>query len=183
MSKQRFVLLLILIGALSRLIPHPANFTAVGAIALFAGAKLQKQHLAFIIPLAALWISDLLINNILYSSYYESFAWFTEGFMFMAVAVVLAVMIGRLLLAKISTGRLLSGALLSSILFFLITNFGTWATSTALYPSTFQGLILCYEAALPFFRNEFLGTLVYSGALFGAYEWIYRRSLSVANAK
>ncbi|MCE2495070.1 MAG: hypothetical protein J4F31_00550 [Flavobacteriales bacterium] len=183
MSKQRFVLLLILIGALSRLIPHPANFTALGAIALFAGAKIGKQYLDFLIPVAALWLSDLLVNNILYAAYYDSFIFFTEGFMYMAISMVLSVMVGRLVLSKMTTCRLLSGTLISSVLFFVITNFGVWMATTPGYPQSFQGLMLCYEAAIPFFRNEFLGTLVYSGVFFGLYEWVFRSSLLPAKSR
>ena len=182
MSKQRFVLLLILVGALSRLIPHPANFTAVGAIALFAGAQIKSQRFAFLVPVLALWISDLLINNILYASYYDSFVFFTEGFAYMAFAMVLAVMIGEQLLSKFSVGRLFSGSLLSALLFFVITNFGVWLSATSIYPATAEGLLLCYEAAIPFFRNDALGTWVYSGVLFGLYNWVANKSVLPAKA-
>ncbi len=177
MPKQRFILLLILFAALSRLIPHPPNFTAVGAIALFAGAKLTDQRLAFIIPIAALWLSDLLINNTIYASYYNGFVFLTEGFGYIAAGMILIVIIGQLMLRRMTVKRLLFGTVLASLSFFLITNFGVWSGTHSPYPANFQGLMLCYEAAIPFFRNEFAGTLLYSGVLFGLFEVAMRHRI------
>ena len=75
-NKRLFLLsAMILLAALSRLIPHPWNFTPIGAMALFGAAHFSKKYLAFVIPFAALWISNLLISNLLMASYYESFVW------------------------------------------------------------------------------------------------------------
>ncbi len=182
MKKEHFVFSLIAIAALSRLIPHPANFTAMGAIALFGGAKLAKDWKAFLIPVAALWLSDLAINNILYAQYYDSFAFFTEGFMYMASALILAVILGRFILQSPSFLKVIGASLGSSVLFFLISNLGVWASATSPYPASIPGLLLCYETAIPFFRNEFLSTLLFSGVLFGAYELALRRNLILAKA-
>lgn len=182
MSKQRFVILLILVGALSRLIPHAPNFTAVGAIALFAGARLGNLRLALVVPILALWISDLAINNILYAEYYEGLVFFTEGFAYMLSAMMLAVLIGRFLIRQTTAGRVLSGAFLSALVFFLVTNFGVWIGLDSIYPKSVYGLLMSYEAGIPFFRNDVAGTALYSGILFGLYEWVHRKTTLLVRA-
>ena len=182
MKKEHFILSLIAVAALSRLIPHPANFTAMGAIALFSGSKILKDWKAFLIPVAALWLSDLAINNILYAQYYESFMFFTDGFIYMASALLLAVIIGRFLLQAPSLMKFVGASLGSSVLFFLISNFGVWISVSSPYTANITGLLLCYEAAVPFFRNEFVSTLLFSGVLFGAYELAQRQNLIFARA-
>ena len=79
---------------------------------------------------------------------------------------------GTFLLKKVSVGRIIAGSLGASVLFFLLTNFAVWAGNTVTYPMTLGGLLLCYEAALPFFTNTVAGDLVYCGVMFGAYEWV-----------
>lgn len=182
MKKEYFILTLIAVAALSRLIPHAPNFTAVGAIALFSGAKLTSDWKAFLIPVAALWLSDLLINNIIYAQYYDSFMFFTGGFIYMASALVLAVAVGRLLLQTPSFIRIAGASLLSSVLFFLISNFGVWISVSSGYPASVTGLLMCYEAAIPFFRNELVATLLYSGVFFGAYYLAIKKNLILQKA-
>jgi hypothetical protein len=64
--------------------------------------------------------------------------------------------------------------LASSVLFFVLTNFGVWAFD-ALYPKTLEGLMACYVAAIPFFRNTLLGDLSYTVVLFGGFALLERR--------
>lgn len=176
MSKKSFVILsaFILLAALSRLLPHATNFTPVGAIALFGAAYFTNKKWALIIPLTALWISDLLLNNIMYSSYYEGFAWFTGGFLYIYGAFAMVVVLGYYLLKKITIGRVLGGAIGASVIFYVISNFGVWISSP-MYPLTFEGFIACYVAAIPFFHYTLAGNIIYSAALFGAFEWAKNR--------
>lgn len=182
MKKEYFILTLIAVAAFSRLIPHAPNFTAVGAIALFSGAKLVSDWKAFLIPVAALWLSDLFINNIVYAQYYDSFMLFTGGFVYMASALFLGVIVGRLLLQTPSFTKVVGASLLSSILFFLISNFGVWISVSSTYPHNAAGLLMCYEAAIPFFRNELVATLMYSGVFFGAYYLAVKKNLILQKA-
>ena len=152
---------IILAAALSRLIPHPPNMTSVTAIALFGGAYFADRRLAFLVPLAALFLSDLALGFYHYMEIvYVSFA--------------LIVCIGLWLQKNRSALHIAGAALASSVLFFLLTNFGVWIEGS-LYPMTLNGLIACYVAAIPFFRNTLLGDLLYTIVLFGGFALLERR--------
>lgn len=167
---------MILMAALSRLLPHPDNVTPVGAMALFGGAYFSRKYLAFLLPLAAMWFSDLLLNNLyyarLYPEYYDGFVWM--GNLWVYVAFIAIVLIGMGLLKKISPLRVIGASLFGSVLFFLVTNLGAWFVDP-MYPKTTTGLAAAYAAGLPFFRNTLMGDLVYCGVLFGGFEWAKSR--------
>lgn len=150
------LVLMILIAAFSRFIPHPWNFTAIGAMALFGGAYLPSKSLSLIIPIAALVLTDLILG-------------FHSTIPFVYGAFLLTVGLGWMLREKRGVMRVGVLALVSSSLFFLISNFGVWAV-TPLYNKTLGGLILCYVSAIPFFDNQVYGDLFFSGLLFGGYE-------------
>jgi hypothetical protein len=173
MNKKTFYILsgFILFAALSRLLPHAYNFTPLGAIALFGAAYFKDKKWAFIIPITAFWISDLLLNNLVYSAYYEGFTWFTSGFLYLYGSIAMIAVLGYYLLKKVTIGRVIGGAFGASLIFFIVSNFGVWISSP-LYPLSAEGLIACYTAAIPFFHNTLGGNLVYSALLFGAYEWL-----------
>lgn len=173
--KYRIALVLIILAALSRLLPHPHNFTPIAAIGLFGAATFDRRWLMLGVPFAALFLSDLLLNNVVYSQYYEGFAWFTSGWIYLAFALV--ILLGRTLLhQRVSIKNVATASLSASVLFFLVSNFSTWA-ETNLYPKTFDGLMLCYAAGLPFFGNTVLGDLFFSAVLFGGYAWATRSTL------
>lgn len=159
----------IFVAALSRLLPHPYNFTPIGGMALFAGGVLSGKRLFWILPLIAYYISDLLVNNILYASYFDSFVW--TGHLFVYISLFAIIVFGKKLLKKITIGRLIIGSLGASTVFFLLTNFGVWISSP-MYPLNFEGLIACYGAAIPFFQNTLAGDAFYVTLLFGSYYWI-----------
>ncbi len=171
-----YISLFIFIAALTRLIPHPYNFAPLGAMALFGSAYLNNKKLAFILPLIAFFISDLLVNNIIYAEYYQSFILFTPGIEWTYAAMLLIVIAGLFIFNKINTKRVIGGALSASAIFFIISNFGVWMSGT-MYPFTIEGLAACYAAALPFLHNTILGDLVYTGVLFGGFEYLSRKSL------
>ncbi len=150
---------LIILVVLSRLIPHPLNFTPVGALGLFAGAYIIDKR-AWLLPLCALLLSDFVIG------FYEPVA-----MLFVYLGFVLSVFIGRLILFEKRTALRLGGAAITSAtLFFIVSNFGTWLTGI-LYPMSFSGLIECYIAAIPFFGNTLAGNLIYSLIAFGLFEY------------
>lgn len=153
------VLVLIIIAIGLRFLPHAPNFVPIGAIALFGGAYLKKQW-SYILPIAAMVISDSLIGFYtpqIMASVYISF--------------ILIVFFGSLARNNKNIGRLVILSLSGSVAFFLITNFAVWAF-TPMYQQTIAGLVNCYVAALPFFRNTILSDFFYVGVLFGSFEII-----------
>jgi len=151
-------LVFILIGTLSRLLPHPANITAVGGLALFSGAHLPLKKAAIIL-LATMFVSDIFLG-------FHSVMWATY------VSILMAVGIGRVMQARRSIARIAVLIFVSSLLFYLITNFAVWFAPNFLYPKTVSGLIECYIMALPFFRNSLLGDFFYTAVFFGGYEMV-----------
>lgn len=158
---------LIIAAALSRLIPHPPNFTAVGAMAIFGGAYFTRERWLILVPFLALWLSDLLLNNLVYQAYTDGFTLFSVHSLPVYIAFALVVVLSHLFLQKQSGGRLLATSLTAAVLFFIVTNLGVWL-SGEIYPLTMTGLIACFTAAIPFFGNTLLGNLFYTGVLFGA---------------
>lgn len=152
--KLSIVLLLIFFAVYSRLVPHPANFAPIAALALFGGAILPRKW-ALVLPLGAMIISDLIIGL-------HPLIFFTWGsFMFIAF-------MSNKYLKKINPLTVGAASLSASIFFFVVSNFGVWLEGR-LYSYTIEGLISCYYNAIPFFRNTLLGDLFYSTVLFGAY--------------
>jgi hypothetical protein len=175
MAKNKIILrfsvitLLILLAALSRLIPHPVNFAPIGGMALFGAAYYSRRVWAFVIPIVTMWISDLILNNGVYGAYFDGFVWFYEGAWFTYGAFILIALMGMVTLRKIKVPNLLFSALGASVIFFLVSNFGVWFSGT-MYPKDFGGLIACYTAGIPFFKNTVMGDLFYTAVLFGAFE-------------
>jgi hypothetical protein len=157
-NHSRLVALLsaIVVAAGLRLVPHPPNFTPIGAMALFSGAYLGRRAIAFAAPLGALLLSDLVLG-------------FYHGQATVYFSVALIVMIGMAALTRVSAVRVGAAAIASSVLFFVITNFGVWLFS-GFYPRTFVGLEACYVAAIPFFQNTVAGDLFYATLLFGGFR-------------
>jgi hypothetical protein len=157
-NHSRLVALLsaILVAAALRLVPHPPNFTPIGAMALFSGAYLGRRSLAFVAPLGAMLLSDAVLG-------------FYSGFWVTYLAVALIVLVGWLALPRVSVLRVGGAAIASSVLFFVVSNFGTWALS-GMYPHTLAGLSACYVAAIPFFQNTVAGDLFYATLLFGGFK-------------
>ena len=169
--KPRAVLLLAIIfgAAALRLLPHPSNFTPIGALALFAGAYFDDKRWAFIVPLAAMFLSDILIG-------FHGQMPITYG----AFAVI--VCMGFLLREKKTALRVTSASLAAATFFFIVSNFGVWAFDR-LYPMTLAGLATCYIAAIPFFQNWLVGTLLYSTVLFGGFALAERNVPVFASAR
>jgi len=160
---------IILLAAMSRLLPHPPNFSPVGGLALFGAAYFSKRYWAYFIPIISMWLSDLILNNIVYEAYFDKFVWLYSGSLFTYGAFALIVLLGSFTLRKIRVSRLLVSAMGASLLFFIVSNFGVWQSS-GLYPHTLKGITDCYVAAIPFFKNTVLGDLAYTSLLFGVFE-------------
>ncbi|MDR0667655.1 MAG: hypothetical protein LBF90_03435 [Prevotellaceae bacterium] len=161
-------------AALSRLVPHPANFAPIGAMALFGAAYYRRRLWAFAIPVAAMWLSDLLLNNVVYAAFFDRFIWFYDGAFFTYGAFILIAIVGRMLLTGIAIPNLLAAAVSASALFFVVSNLGVW-WSSGMYPLTAAGLQACYAAGLPFLGNTLAGDCFYTALLFGLFELTVRR--------
>ncbi len=150
---------LIVLGILTRFLPHAPNFNPVIAIALFGGYYLNKKY-AVLVPLLLMIMTDLFLglHNVIL---------FTWG------SVILITILGIVQKKRKSVLTVGVSSLASAILFFLITNFGVWLSGW--YPHTLQGLLNCYTMAIPFFRATLLSTIIYATVMFGAYELIARR--------
>ena len=168
------ITLMIIFAAMSRLLPHPPNFAPIGGMALFGAAYFAKRYWAFIVPIVAMWISDLVLTNVVFGHYFDRFVWFYAGSLFTYGAFALIVLLGMLALKKVRIPNLIASALGASVIFFLVSNFGVWL-SWSMYPKTFSGLMACYTAGISFFHNTIMGDLVYTGVLFGAFEFSVRR--------
>ncbi len=160
----RFVALtaLCLLAAHLRLLPHLPNMTPVAALALFGGVYLESARAAFALPLAAMLLSDSLLEMTTGEGYHS-----LMPFVYGSFALIAA--LGLFLRERFGVLSLLAAVLASVGLFFLITNFGVWLMS-GLYPPTAAGLLACYAAALPFLKNQLVGDLLYSALLFGGWE-------------
>jgi len=172
----RFGLLigLLLLAAFSRLVPHPMNFAPIGAMALFGAAYFRSRWAAFLLPIAALWLSDIYINKVLYAEYYKGSGFFTSDMAWVYGTMLATVLLGQWLLKRVTAGRVALAAFLASVLFFLTTNLACWPNNP-LYSQDMLGLLACYAAGVPFFKGTLLGNLFYSALLFGAFELAQRR--------
>ncbi len=151
-------LTLIAFAVVSRIMPHPANFAPVAAVALFGGAILPRK-LAIIVPISAMVISDLLIGL-------HPTIMFTWG------SFALIALLSSARFKRITPLAVMGSSLGASILFYIVTNFGVWVEGR-LYTQTFTGLIQCYYNALPFFRNTLLGDAIFTCVLFGLYATVH----------
>jgi hypothetical protein len=164
---------LILGAAATRLAPHWWNLTAVGAVCLFGGAYFQRRWASFVVPLAALALSDLLLQAFVYPGHGPNY--------FKYVCFALTVPLGLAIRGRPTVLPVTSAAAGSAVLFFLLSNFEVWLSGHGVtYPRSLAGLIACYVAAIPFGLNMLYGNLLFSALLFGGMEFIKaRHSVSV----
>ena len=159
---------IVLAAAAMRLIPHPPNFTPIAAMALFGGAYFSSKKGAFAVPLSAMVLSDLILGFVIYD-----YGWFHATMPFIYGSFVLTVCLGFWVRHRRTPLRIGLAALISAVLFFVISNFGVWLAG-GLYPMTPDGLAACYTAAIPFFRHTMAGNAVYTIVLFGGFTLMQR---------
>lgn len=151
-----------------RLVPHPANFAPIGALALFGGVYLEKKY-ALVIPLIAMFVSDMILG-------------FHSSMLAVYGSFLIAGCIGLWIRNHKSVTTVIAASLSSSIIFFVLTNFNFWYAD-ALYPKTMVGLMASYINAIPFFRNTILGDLFYTGVFFGGYNLILNIVKTIDNRR
>ncbi|PYK36077.1 MAG: hypothetical protein DME54_02415 [Verrucomicrobia bacterium] len=171
---KRLITLSAIVGlaALSRLLPHPPNVTPIAAIALFAGAHFCNRKAAFLLPIAAMFLSDLVIGFAVYGGA------LLKSQPVVYFCMLMAGVIGRLIRNNGSALKIASATLGNAVMFYLVTNFAVWAWG-ALYPRTWSGLIACYTAAIPFFRNSLIGDITFVAVLFGGFAVLQRFFVSL----
>jgi hypothetical protein len=167
----RFLLLagMVIAAAFVRLIPHPPNFAPITAIALFGGAYFTKRWAAFLIPLTAMFVTDFFLG-------------FHETMWAVYLSFVLIVVLGMLMMKEKKVGNIFFASVMSSVLFFVITNFGAWISSS-FYEKNVTGLIACYTVAIPFFHYTLLGDLFFVTIMFGLYEIVRSRVPGLLQSK
>ncbi len=164
--KIAIVIAIVILAAMSRLVDHPYNFTPIIAMSIFAGCYLRKKW-GILLPLGAMLISDFFIG------FYD---W--QVMLAVYASIALAFGVGWILYNRKKWYNIVFASLISSIVFFILTNLAVWAFFNW-YAHTWEGLVYCFTLALPFFRNALAGNLIYTVSFFGAYEAI----LVLANKK
>lgn len=180
------LLLFILILALLRVlfnfnhdISSLANFSSIGAMALFGGAYFDKQWKGFAFPLLALFISDFILQQTVFRSYsngflYSGWYWVYGAFAVMTVA-------GRIILKKVSATNFIISVIACVLIHWIITDLGVWISST-MYSQNLSGFVNCLATAIPFEWRFLAGTLVYGIILFGSFEVMKRKYFFLAKA-
>lgn len=171
-NRMPLILSLVLIATITRIgfFSHFANFSPVNAIALFCGAYFRRT-IAFFVALSSVWIGDVLIDHLLMGHwilFYAGCYWQYTSYLFIT-------MIGALLIHRVKPLYVIFASFSASVSFFVISNFGVWYSSL-LYPPTFQGLISCYVAAIPFFKNTVMSDGLFAFVLFGSFEWLFQKN-------
>jgi len=162
------IITLTIIGIISRLVPHLPNMTPVGATALFSSAKFGIKK-GMIILLLTMLVTDVVKGL-------HPVMWATYG------SFMIAIFVGRWVQKKYSLSRFITGTLMSSVLFFIITNFAVWLVPNGMYLKTATGLIHCYVMAIPFFRNSLIGDLIYGLIFYFGYETVCLWKKQTSNA-
>lgn len=167
LSPRAFTLAaMILVALLTRIMPHPPNFTAIGAMCLFGAAYFQNRGVALAAPLAALLLGDLILASSRYD--FSSFPWLWMSYVLFGMIAL----VGMSLRGRVTAVRVTFTVIGVNVLYFLLSNGEAWLSGHAGQPLTPAGLMASYAAGIPFARNMILGDLFYSAILFGGYELI-----------
>lgn len=153
MTKVQTVWLIGVIALLAmfRFVPHPPNAVPIVAMALFAGAFFSNRIHAYLVPLVAMILSDLILG-------------FHSTVLYVYVGIMATVVIGSFL-NQVTVFKVGMAAVIASIVFFLITNFGAWMHHN-MYSQDLNGLLQAYVAGIPFLRNSLIANLIFSYLVF-----------------
>lgn len=154
--------LLLVVAILTRLVPHHdwLNFTAVGGALLYFGARRPWREM--LAPAAALMATDYVLTVFTYHYAFRWQAYITTWAWYLAVMAL-----GWILLRTRTTFlRVAAGALLGPSSFFIVSNYAVWVGGD-MYPHTMSGLVTCYAAGIPFYRNDLISTAIVASLAFG----------------
>jgi len=150
-NQEKLLAVFVILATFLRLIPHPLNFTPITSLALFSGVMFNRKWLGLIIPLIAMFLSDIILGFSMISFWvYASFGLITLFGWF---------------IKKLN----IHSILLSSIIFFIVSNFGVWVLG---YPHTIEGILLCYTMAIPFFGYSIIGDLFWGFVIKFSYKFV-----------
>lgn len=164
-SSLLLVAVFVVLGILSRFIPVAPNFSPIISVALFSGVFFADKRIAFLIPVITMFTSDIFI-----------------GFHSTMIATYLSFALIAIIGMKMTLNKknVLLGSIGGAVVFFIVTNFAVWCAGW--YGYTFAGLVTCFEAAIPFFRNTLASSVLYSTVLFGGFYLAEKYLLKVAKA-
>ncbi|WP_395766783.1 DUF6580 family putative transport protein [Aquirufa sp.] len=189
MTKRTMVLLgFLALAVASRFLillnPSWANFSPVSSMALFAGAYALNRSQAIIWSIVPIWISNLILNNLVYPQYFDGFSWGID-IIHLSLFALIALMGSRI--SNLST--FMGANVMSVIGFFLLSNFAVWAGdaigygfhvgNAVVYSKDITGLLSCYAAALPFLKNAIISQFFFSAVFFGGFELVKNKVLAV----
>ena len=158
-----------------------SGFSPVIAIALFSGMIIKQRNMSFLLPLLALFISDVLIQ-LLYSQKLFPYAGFYGGQWKNYLILLSCTLIGWRLKGR-NYSSLITGGLAAPTIYFLVSNYLVWMNSTeAIYSKSFGGLMTCYEAGLPFYRNSLIATLVFFPVILLSYNYLKKKKAELTLA-
>lgn len=163
---------LIFLAVIIRVLLYPFNFSPIIAIALFSGAVIKDKKIAFLLPLLAMFLSDII---------FEVFN-IAQGFwgwgQLVGYAILIVITFLGSFINKINFPKVAGFSIVSSLVFFLLSNSSVWLLYSGMYENSFSGLVSCIAAGIPFLKVNLVADLVYSGLLFGTYELVRRYSYS-----
>lgn len=177
------MVLMVIIASLYRIIPaRPYGFAPQWALAIFGGAVIKDKKLAFFMPVLSMFISDLLYQG-LFAAGLSSIQGFYDG-QWINYLLFASVTLFGFLIKRITVARVLAMSLIAPTYYFIVSNFLTWTGVGEFveYPKTWDGLMACYTAAIPFYKGSLAATVLFSGILFGSWYFIIRRQRKAALA-
>lgn len=179
-NKFLFALLLVVLASSIRMLTI-YNFSPIAAVALFSGALFGRRYIAFIFPLVVQFVSDILVNTYVYNMPNPFEYFFKWEALFVYPCYIAITLLGTWVGTNGKFVRVPVGALASTALFFVVTNFGAWL-SEPMYTKDLAGLVSSYTLALPFIKNSLIGDVVFSAFFFGAF-YVAQRFTVTAKAK
>jgi hypothetical protein len=164
------LVLMVFLAGLSRLVVHIDNFTPIGAMCLFGGAYFADQKKAYLMPLLSLFLSDMIIQGIIYQGKY-GFPLY-DGWYWVYGTFAILVLLGRKIITKITLSNVLLASIMAALFHWIITDFGVWISGcNNMYTKDLNGFILCYTMAIPYMLQFLGGTVLYAAIMFGTFEF------------
>lgn len=171
-ARNYLVVSMIVLVMMTRLLPHWPNFTPIDAVALFAAVHLRPRWTAMLVPLIAMLLSDLALSAVIDAGVASGWIAMGQGLhrgMWVVYGTIAIITAMSMFVPRNKSVGVISALVLSnSMIFFVLTNLAVWARGV-MYPVTWDGLVMCFYAAVPFYQYTLLGDLFYATVLFGAY--------------
>ena len=164
LNAEKLAIVLVLVGAGSRLLHLPPNVAAVTGVTIFAGFAIRNVWLAILVPIAAMALADVVLG------------WYNEA-IFTYIGMVAGVFLARGLLHPLTPVRLIGTTFLASLAFFVVSKFGVFISGY--YGYSLEGLIACYVAAIPFWQNSLIADFMSTAVVFAIYLAMKRAIPSV----